>query len=68
MSERRREKEEETADATRESVLNRAIDCRARETILSVSSPNEKEFCIHTKVRRLRDAYKTRSATLQQRL
>lgn len=36
---------ERERDATRESVLNRAIDCRARENDpLVVSSPNEKEF------------------------
>jgi len=34
MFERQREKEKETADMIRESVLNRAIDCRTRETIL----------------------------------
>jgi len=34
MFERQREKEKETANTIRESVLNHAIDCRTRETIL----------------------------------
>lgn len=56
-------KEKETANMTRESVLNHAIDCRTRETILSsLRRPTRKNSVPRIRARRrdICDAYKIR--------